>query len=127
MTQSLAKLSRMRTVLCGVLLLLIAVPQALGHAILLHSIPADNAVVYSHQLDLVLEYNARIDVARCMLTLTGSSGINIPVQKKPSAKPSELRAFAANLKSGFYHLHWQVLAGDGHITRGEIAFTVADK
>lgn len=117
----------MRTVFCTALLILIAAPQAFGHAILLHSTPADHAVVYSHQLNLVLEYDARIDVDRSMLTLTGSSGVDIPLQKKPSVKPSELRAFAANLKSGAYHLRWQVLANDGHITRGEIAFTVLDK
>ncbi len=110
-----------------ILLGLIPGPQAFAHAVLLHSTPANHAVVYSHQLSLILEYNARIDVTRCMLTLAGPSGADIPLQKKPSAKPSELKAFAVNLKDGAYHFHWQVLAGDGHITRGEIAFTVADK
>ena len=127
MIKSQTKLSKMRTVLCGVILLWVAVPQALGHAILLHSTPADNTVVHSLQVDLVLQYNARIDVARSTLMLTRASGIDIPVQKKASATPLELRAFAANLKSGLYYLHWQVLSNDGHITRGKISFTVADK
>ena len=30
----------------------------------------------------------------------------------------------AGLKPGAYKLQWQVLASDGHISRGEVAFTV---
>jgi len=35
-----------------------------------------------------------------------------------------LSATANDLKPGEYQLRWQVLAVDGHITRGEIPFTV---
>jgi hypothetical protein len=35
-----------------------------------------------------------------------------------------LSAKASNLPPGDYRLRWQVLASDGHITRGEIPFSV---
>jgi methionine-rich copper-binding protein CopC len=38
--------------------------------------------------------------------------------------PDTLSAKANDLKAGEYQLRWQVLAADGHITRGGIPFTV---
>jgi methionine-rich copper-binding protein CopC len=40
-------------------------------------------------------------------------------------EPNEIRARTAGLANGSHWLSWQVLAVDGHITRGEIPFTVA--
>ncbi len=105
-------------------LLFAAAPSAFAHAILIHSTPADQAVVHSRNVDLTLDYNSRVDAARSTLTLTGPAGTNLPVQIESSAKPSELKAIASNLASGTYHIHWQVLASDGHITRGQVEFTV---
>ncbi len=52
--------------------LLLNLPQvAFAHAILVHSTPADQAVVRSRTVNLVLEFNSRIDARRSMLTLTG--------------------------------------------------------
>ncbi len=41
-------------------------------------------------------------------------------QTSPDALSSQAKA----LKSGSYILRWQVLANDGHITRGEVPFQV---
>lgn len=109
------------------LLLVGSAPVAFAHAILVHSSPTDQAVVHSRNAMLALDYNSRIDARRSTLTLTGPGGITIPIEMHPVAKPSELAAAAENLKNGNYQLHWQVLASDGHITRGEIAFTVNAK
>jgi methionine-rich copper-binding protein CopC len=43
----------------------------------------------------------------------------------PSDGPDTLAATVDRLGSGHYRLRWQVLAVDGHITRGDIPFTVA--
>ncbi len=108
--------------------LLLNLPQvAFAHAILVHSTPADQAIVHSRTVNLVLEFNSRIDAGRSMLTLTGPTEKNLPVQIQPSLKISELKGSASNLANGTYHLHWQVLATDGHITRGEITFSVAKR
>ena len=107
------------------LLLFAASPAAFAHAILVHSSPADHAIVRSRQTDIVLDYNSRIEASRCTVRLTDPAGNAFPLQVESSARPSELKAVARNLANGKYQIHWQVLASDGHITRGDVAFTVA--
>lgn len=101
--------------------------MAFAHAILVHSTPADGSAVSTRNVELVLEYNSRIDAARSTLTLTDAGGKNVPVQREASAQPAELKAAAHDLSNGQYRIHWQVLASDGHITRGEVNFSVAAK
>ncbi len=103
---------------------LLCVPKALAHATLVRSTPADQAVVHSRSVDLTLDYKSRIDARRSSLTLTGPGGKTVPIQIQPVVRPAELKAVAGNLVSGTYRIHWQVLASDGHITRGEVTFTV---
>lgn len=105
-------------------LLLLSARMVFAHAILVRSTPPDHAVVHNRNVKLTLDYNSRIDAGRSVLALANNAGKNIPVQMRPSALPSELNAVANNLASGTYHIHWQVLASDGHITRGEVTFTV---
>lgn len=108
-----------------IFLLLAGSPAAFAHATLVRSTPPDHAVVHSHGIDIALEYNSRIEASRCTVTLTADGGKQIPLQMVHSAKPSELKASVRNLRDGRYRLHWQVLASDGHITRGDVAFAVS--
>ena len=39
-------------------------------------------------------------------------------------QPDTLESRATGLKPGAYKLHWQVLASDGHLNRGDVNFTV---
>lgn len=110
--------------IASAVILLAASPLAFAHAILVHSLPADHSVVHTHSVDLVLQYNSRIDAARCSLTLTDATGQDVPLQKESTANPAELKAAVHNLANGPYRIHWQVLASDGHITRGEVNFSV---
>ena len=106
------------------LLLLAGSPAAFAHATLVRSTPGDRAIVHSHAIDVALEYNSRIEASRCTVTLTDVAGKIFPLQMERSARPSELKGVAHNLTNGKYRIHWQVLASDGHITRGDVAFTV---
>lgn len=107
------------------MVLLAGSPAAFAHAMLVHSTPANQAVVHSHQVDIALDYDSRIDSRRCTVKLTDASGKPVALQMEPSAKASELNAVAHGLANGTYQIHWQVLASDGHITRGDVSFTVA--
>jgi methionine-rich copper-binding protein CopC len=104
----------------GALLLLPAAASA--HAILLDSQPAAGATVKPGKVALVLRYNSRIDAARSAITLTGPDGKARPLRVAPGPTPATLAA-EAELAAGAYLLRWQVLAIDGHITRGELRFT----
>jgi methionine-rich copper-binding protein CopC len=69
-------------------------------------------------------FNARIDGARSTLTLVLPDGKR--TQLGPTAQPSldQLTAHVTKLAAGEYTVHWQVLSSDGHITSGDVPFTV---
>jgi len=95
-----------------------------GHAILKSSSPASGESVTHPDMPLKLTFNVRIDAARSRLQLLmpDASTVELPIVKTPS--PDMLVSKLAGLKPGAYAIRWQVLAPDGHISRGEIPFTV---
>lgn len=106
------------------IVLLCGVQKAQAHALLVRSTPAAHATVHGPDLQIALHYNSRIDASRSSLTLTNAAGKAVPLAMATPAGPAELNAHAQALKPDKYVLHWQALATDGHITRGEIPFTV---
>jgi methionine-rich copper-binding protein CopC len=106
---------------------LVCSPRAYAHAVLVHSTPADGAVLHTGNITFTLDYNSRIDERRSVLHLSGSGNQGIALSTEPPVGPAQLKAAVHGLKNGVYHLAWQVLAEDGHITRGAITFTVAEQ
>lgn len=107
----------------GALLLLPSI--ALAHAHLLSSTPAANATVHGPDVAIELRFNSRVDGAHSVLSVVTSNGGVTLVIDRQSAE-NNLNAHAT-LKPGSYTLRWQALSTDGHITRGEIPFTVTLK
>jgi methionine-rich copper-binding protein CopC len=105
-------------------LLLTAVPAVLAHAILLAATPAAGSIVNGPDVDVRLRYNSRIDGARSHLDLVLPDKQVRPLKLAAQEAPDTLTAKAAGLAAGAYRLRWQVLAADGHITRGEVPFQV---
>ncbi len=106
------------TMICGMLL---AGPAA-AHAVLIDSMPAPLGHVAAGKLDVMLRYNSRIDAGRSKLLLKqGDASRRLTAQPAPT--PDVLRT-GLQLEPGQYEIDWQVLATDGHITRGRIPFTV---
>ena len=95
-----------------------------AHAVLKESQPAANGKVTGPDVPIMLRYNARIDAKLSKLQLLNpdNSTIDLPIEKQAAA--DTLNAKAMGLKPGAYRIRWQVLAPDGHITRGEVPFTV---
>jgi methionine-rich copper-binding protein CopC len=98
---------------------------ARAHAIVVSAQPAADAVVHGTTAEVVLRFNSRIDRERSRLLLVHADGSSTPLALKDGGGPDTLAATAAGLIPGTYRLRWQVLAVDGHITRGDIPFTVA--
>ncbi len=96
---------------------------ASAHAILEASEPADGARVPAGPVALKLRYNSRIDRTRSALTLTRPDQTKTPLPIDRKGAPDVLTS-TVTLAPGAYVVHWQVLAIDGHITRGDVAFTV---
>ncbi len=111
---------------CSLLGSALAAPlPALAHAVLIDSTPAPNGHVPAGPLAIVFRYNSRIDAGRSKLTLTapGSDG-GTTTRLAAHGEGADLLDASATLTPGDYTLHWQVLAIDGHITRGNVPFTV---
>jgi len=96
-----------------------------AHAIIVESRPGINDVITGPILEIKLRFNVRIDGARSRLTLILPDGTSRPVDLPQQVSPDSISATVPQIVPGSYHLHWQVLAGDGHITQGDIPFSVA--
>jgi methionine-rich copper-binding protein CopC len=115
--------SSRRMVLAAALTLVLCPRPGEAHAILEASDPPDGAQVPAGPIAFKLRYNSRIDRERSRLTLTRPDQTKTILPIDPEGPPDLLTA-TATLTPGAYVVRWQVLAVDGHITRGDVAFTV---
>jgi len=97
---------------------------ASAHAVLLESTPSSKGTVAGPDVPIKLRFNVRIDTSRSRLTLVGAVGFTQALEISKESPADALVTHATGLLPGEYRLRWQVLASDGHITRGEISFTV---
>ena len=115
---------RMAGLLAPVVALLLGGSLLEGHAVLKDSSPMANGAVEGPDVPIRLHYNVRVDAALSKLELLNpdQSTTSLAIGKQPAA--DTLTSRAKGLKPGAYKIRWQVLAPDGHITRGEVPFTV---
>ena len=108
------------------LALLLAAPHvASAHAIIVSSLPVAGATVAKDEaLAIRLRFNSRIDHARSRLKLLSPDGAEQTLTPTADTPADEIDAVAKALAPGSWRLRWQVLSVDGHITRGDIPFTV---
>ena len=112
------------TLLAAPIVLAAALPfEAQAHAILVDSTPEPLGHVAAGHIGVVFRYNSRIDSGRSRLALVSPDGTTKRLETVADPAPDLLRA-DLDLQPGEYTLTWQVLAVDGHITRGRVPFTV---
>lgn len=104
----------------------VAGASALAHAVILTAAPAADQHVAPGTLAVRLEFNSRIDKERSRLQLSAPDGAKADVAIEPGGEPNIVTGKTGELTAGAYVLRWQVLARDGHITRGDIPFTVGN-
>ena len=109
-------------VACGIALF--APRVALAHAVLVSSQPGANSTISGPEIAVLLKYNSRVDMEHSTLTLLAPDGRVEKVAIEGQPAPELLSAKLTGLVKGAYVLRWQVLATDGHITRGRIPFQV---
>ncbi|AHJ67027.1 Copper resistance protein C [Granulibacter bethesdensis] len=101
-------------------------PQtASAHAILLDSTPAASSTVQPGSQAIKLHFNSRIDKKRSRISLSNPDKHKTVLTIAPGGQPDILDVTAVLDQPGAYVLHWQVLAVDGHITRGDVPLTVS--
>jgi methionine-rich copper-binding protein CopC len=122
-------LSRLlRRSLLGFAAILLAPRPGAAHAVVVTSEPAAGAALAAPPQAVIVRFNSRIDHARSRLTLVAPDGTQSVLEPAPDTEPTVLEAgVPARLapQPGAWRLRWQVLAIDGHITRGDVPFTIA--
>lgn len=100
--------------------------SAAAHAVIVQASPTADQHVAPGELDIRIEFNSRIDKARSRLQVTAPAGGRTDVPIDQVGDPNVLAGKTGALTPGAYVLRWQVLAVDGHITRGDIPFMVGN-
>lgn len=99
-------------------------PLAWAHAILMESTPKLHATVAGPDVPIRLRFNVRVDGSRSRLHLLAPDGSLHTLPLAEQSTPDVLQSQATELKPGAYKLKWSVLASDGHMSSGEVSFTV---
>ena len=97
---------------------------AAAHAILVESTPVPDSTSSGPNIAIRLRFNVRVDAGRSSITIISSDGSGRKLQTLEGPAPNILTATATGLQAGGYRIRWQVLASDGHLTSGEIHFSV---
>ncbi|HST73917.1 MAG TPA: copper resistance CopC family protein [Acetobacteraceae bacterium] len=108
-------------------LLALAPALAEAHAILVESEPSAGGTAPAGKVAMEFRFNSRIDAGRSRLTLTAPDHSQSVLPIAPEDGPPDILRANATLTPGAYVVRWQVLAIDGHITRGDVPFTVTGK
>jgi hypothetical protein len=104
---------------------LVLIPRvAMAHAVLVQSTPTINATVEGPEVAVSMKFSSRVDGARSTILLSTTDGKAKPVAIEHQSTPDTLTTHLTHLSPGKYAIRWQVLATDGHVTRGEIPFRV---
>ena len=114
----------MKRLLARLALLLTMTPAVFAHAVLLETNPALNTFVSGPDIVVRLRFNSRVDAARSRLSLVLPDRTVRPLALDPQSSPASLNSRLIGLGTGAYRLRWQVLAADGHISRGEVPFGI---
>ena len=99
---------------------------ASAHAIVVTAQPAMNATVARGELEIRLAFNCQVDSKRSRLSLQRPDGSEMIIALARDSPAGVLVGRAQATISGRWKLRWQVLSLDGHITRGEVRFSVRE-
>jgi methionine-rich copper-binding protein CopC len=116
------KLLRLVSILAGLAAL---GGSALAHALVIGSTPRAESVVTGEALAVEIRFNSRIDAARSHLKLFKIDGDAVALPLADAGSEDLLKSSASGLTPGRYRLHWQTLGPDGHISQGDIPFSVS--
>jgi methionine-rich copper-binding protein CopC len=105
------------------LLLLLAAGAALAHAHLQKTVPASGAELKDPPSNIVLTFSEPTKLTACWLEKTGEPSIKIG--GLPDSPAREISVPVPQLKPGAYVLSWRMVGDDGHVTGGQLKFSVA--
>jgi methionine-rich copper-binding protein CopC len=106
-------------------LLAIAVPQvASAHAKLTSSTPKNGATVATGLAEIELDFSAPLRVTALHVRDAGKHDVALKGEL-PKSFTLVVKLGVAALAPGAYQVSWTAVSEDGHVAKGEIAFTVS--
>jgi methionine-rich copper-binding protein CopC len=100
--------------------------QADAHARLVTATPAANAMAMPAPTELRLKFSEGLELKFAKVTVTGPDKRAVatgPAKLAPDDETALIVPLPAPLAEGKYEVEWQVVAKDGHKTKGAYGFT----
>jgi copper resistance protein C len=120
---------RRRLVLAGLAALLLRPAAALGHAVLVKSVPAHRAALVEPPPRVELWFNERLEPAYSKALVTNEAGAQVDLRDVAvsAEDPRRLAVSLPVLVPGRYTVSFRVLSVDGHVVESKLTFTVKDR
>jgi methionine-rich copper-binding protein CopC len=120
---------RRRLVLAGLAALLLRPAAALGHAVLVKSVPAQRASLVEPPPRVELWFNERLEPAYSKALVTNEAGAQVDLRDVgvSAEDPRRLAVSLPVLVPGRYTVSFRVLSVDGHVVESKLTFTVKDR
>jgi hypothetical protein len=108
-------------------LLSLSIRSVRGDAILVKATPTPYQVIDGSEVNIRLQFDSRIDMKQSRLSIISASGEDRPLQISVTSAPDHVDSKITGMAAGAYLLRWQVLASDGHMSRGQVPFRMRQK
>jgi methionine-rich copper-binding protein CopC len=120
---------RRRLILAGLAALLLRPAAALGHAVLVKSVPAQRAALVEPPPRVELWFNERLEPAYSKALVTNEAGAQVDLRDVAvsAEDPRRLAVSLPVLVPGRYTVSFRVLSVDGHVVESKLTFTVKDR
>lgn len=100
--------------------------QALAHAVIRQSVPAQGAVVTAPPKEVTITFNEKVEAMFTTATLKNAAGATVSREKArlDARDATMLRLPLPQLPAGSYTVKWNAVGSDGHRRTGDIHFSV---
>jgi len=95
-----------------------------GHGVLIESTPSHGAILKESPKVISLRFNAALEPSITRMSLVDLKHQKQTLKITDESTVERIIATVPPLAPGVYHVHYQVLATDGHVTEGSIRFTI---
>jgi len=95
-----------------------------GHGVLIESSPPHGAVLEEAPTSISLRFNSALEPSITQVILVDMKQQKQPLKIAEVSTIERVIATVPPLPPGVYHVNYQVLATDGHVTEGSIRFTI---
>lgn len=95
-----------------------------GHGVLIESSPSHGAILKKSPSLISLRFNAALEPSITQVSLVDLKHQTHTLHITDESTLERIVATVPPLPPGVYHVHYQVLATDGHVTEGFIRFTI---